>query len=298
MKVISNYGEVLNAVVSTATIDGDFGLAFESRGGTKGQANERNSDYTLALTTVLERLRRAGLASLHAYLASSVALATWEKEKRALLIDGKGQIDLSARASVDLQHELGRAMQNLKLDPTTTGGNQTKRILLVADLTDEQWKSIVLGGKADVLSTEEDIESSSEPFDPKTLAESKQRQLRSLAVRRGQPAFRKRLLVTYGGRCVVTRSPVTEVLEAAHIIPFQGSATNHVTNGLLMRADIHALFDLGLIGIDEDYRIWVDGSLSGSDYAAYHKQLIALPSDSSRYPSKKALATRPLPKQW
>ena len=298
MNVISNSGEVLNAAVATATIDGDFGLVFESRGGAKGQPNERNSDYAVALTTVLGRLKSLGVESFRAYLASSLALATWAKEARALPVDGKKQIDLSARTAADLQHQLGRAMQNLKLDPATRGGNPTKRILLIADLNGEQWKSIVLGGKADVLSTEADIMSSSEPFDPKSLADSKERQLRSLAVRRGQPTFRKKLLEAYEGRCVVSRTPIIAVLEAAHIIPFRGDATNHVNNGLLMRADVHSLFDLGLIGIDQDYRIWIDQSLSESDYAVYHMQLILLPSDSSHYPSKEALATRPLPKQW
>lgn len=44
-------------------------------------------------------------------------------------------------------------------------------------------------------------------------------------------------------------STVVETLEAAHIVPYQGPGTNHSLNGLLLRADLHTLFDLGLLAI-------------------------------------------------
>ncbi|WP_200883691.1 HNH endonuclease [Archangium violaceum] len=53
--------------------------------------------------------------------------------------------------------------------------------------------------------------------------------------------------VAYGGRCALTDCEEPRVLEAAHIFPYHGPQTNHVTNGLLLRADLHVLFDLGLL---------------------------------------------------
>jgi putative restriction endonuclease len=69
--------------------------------------------------------------------------------------------------------------------------------------------------------------------------------LRCIAARRGQAAFRAALIDAYGGRCSITGCDAVEALEAAHISPYKGDHTNDVTNGLLLRADLHTLFDLG-----------------------------------------------------
>lgn len=68
--------------------------------------------------------------------------------------------------------------------------------------------------------------------------------------RRGQPAFRRELLKQFKGACVVTRCRLPDLLEAAHIAPYRGAKDHHPSNGLLLRADIHTLFDLDLLGID------------------------------------------------
>src|ERR1700722_13605652 len=82
-----------------------------------------------------------------------------------------------------------------------------------------------------------------EPFDPKNIKDARERIRRTIVQRRGQAKFRNALLEAYGSRCAISGCGALEVLEAAHICPYQGSATNHVTNGLLLRADIHTLFD-------------------------------------------------------
>jgi hypothetical protein len=46
---------------------------------------------------------------------------------------------------------------------------------------------------------------------------------------------------------------VAAVLEAAHIDPYRGEGNNHPGNGLLLRADIHTLFDLNLLGIEPNH---------------------------------------------
>jgi len=73
--------------------------------------------------------------------------------------------------------------------------------------------------------------------------------LREIRARRGQQGFRDALRVRYGDQCMISRCKVLHVLEAAHIRPYRGEADNHPENGLLLRADLHTLFDLNLLGI-------------------------------------------------
>ena len=68
--------------------------------------------------------------------------------------------------------------------------------------------------------------------------------------RRGQQEFRLALLNAFGRRCVISGCDVVGVLEAAHIRPYRGTNDNHPSNGLLLRSDIHTLFDLNLLGIE------------------------------------------------
>lgn len=90
----------------------------------------------------------------------------------------------------------------------------------------------------------------SEAFDASNLVDARRREMRAMAVRRGQPAFRRRDLDAYGGICAVSGFGTSVVLEAAHIIPYRGDHTNQVCNGILLRADLHTLFDLGLLRIE------------------------------------------------
>jgi 5-methylcytosine-specific restriction protein A len=75
---------------------------------------------------------------------------------------------------------------------------------------------------------------------------------RQIRERRGQQHFRDILRERHGDRCLVTGCTVLAVLEAAHIKPYRGEQDNHPENGLLLRSDIHTLFDLDLLGIAPD----------------------------------------------
>lgn len=75
---------------------------------------------------------------------------------------------------------------------------------------------------------------------------------RAIKRRRGQRVFRDQLRNRFEDTCAVTGCRVLDVLEAAHIAPYRGARDNHAANGLLLRADIHTLFDLDLLGIDPD----------------------------------------------
>ena len=93
--------------------------------------------------------------------------------------------------------------------------------------------------------------------------------LRAIAVRRGQPEFRRRLREYFGDRCVVTGSDVDEILEAAHIDAHADGGDYSVSNGLLLRADIHTLFDRRLLSIDVESQrpvVRLHPSISRSEY--------------------------------
>lgn len=88
-------------------------------------------------------------------------------------------------------------------------------------------------------------------FDPAMIEDGRERVAREIAIRRGQAGFRNQLLEAYGC-CAMSGCTVASALEAAHIMPYQGPGTNHPSNGLLLRADLHTLFDLGLLSVDHE----------------------------------------------
>ena len=122
----------------------------------------------------------------------------------------------------------------------------------------------------------------SESFDPASVEDARKRILRSIAQRRGQRAFRDSLIAAYEGRCAITGCSIRDVLEAAHIYPYRGPDTNKVTNGLLLRADLHTLFDSGLIAIDSTtMTLVVAPHLQDSEYAAFHGSRLRAPKSAA-----------------
>lgn len=116
-----------------------------------------------------------------------------------------------------------------------------------------------------------------------------------LAVREGQGAFRMRVLKAYEERCAVTGERTKPVLEAAHIQRYLGPLSNHVQNGLALRADLHALYDEGLITVTPELRVRVSGEIdkrfhNGKVYYALSGQpLQVIPRRLEDRPSESAL---------
>ena len=127
-------------------------------------------------------------------------------------------------------------------------------------------------------------------FDPKNVGDGRQKVVRGINLRRGQVEFRKKLLEAYGRRCAITNCNCPDTLEAAHILPYRGAETNHVQNGILLRSDIHTLFDLGKIGIDPvSYRVIVSKSLKGTGYEELNRVKLRPPLQSASKPNKEVL---------
>ena len=70
--------------------------------------------------------------------------------------------------------------------------------------------------------------------------------------RLGQGAFRVLVTDIYQRRCAVTRERTLPALEAAHIRPYSTGGTHEAQNGLLLRRDIHSLFDAGYVTVTQD----------------------------------------------
>ena len=96
-----------------------------------------------------------------------------------------------------------------------------------------------------------------------------------IRARRGQQKFRDSLRKIYGDICVISGCSVLDVLEAAHINPYRGKNDNHPANGLLLRADIHTLYDLNLIGVEPDsLQIFINVKLKDTEYEKYINKTI------------------------
>ncbi|WP_323142698.1 HNH endonuclease [Massilia phyllosphaerae] len=128
------------------------------------------------------------------------------------------------------------------------------------------------------------------PFDPTGQDDARARVLRQVVQRRGQQKFRKALIAAYGGRCAITACPVTPLLEAAHITPYLGPDTNSISNGLLLRADLHTLWDLGLVAIDPlTRRLWVSAEVDDPTYRDLSGRQVLQPAHPAQQPSMAAL---------
>jgi hypothetical protein len=113
---------------------------------------------------------------------------------------------------------------------------------------------------------------------------------RAVAVRRGQKGFRRKLLKSYENRCAATGCAVVDILEAAHIVPYKGQHTHRVDNGLLLRSDIHTLFDLGLVWVDQQRRLQLELKLRKGEYGHLHDQPLRMPVKTEDLPRLEHLA--------
>lgn len=159
----------------------------------------------------------------------------------------------------------------------------------------ERW----LRRQLDIGETEEisvDFQKVVDELDPATAASDEDLRRRveaSIVAREGQGVFRKRLLDAYRERCAVTG--ISEpVLDAAHIRRYLGRHSNTPAKGVLLRTDLHTLFDKHLLTIvydDGSYRVRVSDDLSADMYRDLDHQVLAvLPPATKDRPSTTLLA--------
>jgi hypothetical protein len=129
-------------------------------------------------------------------------------------------------------------------------------------------------------------------YDPDQTADLRRRALAERAVREGQDKFRTAVLRAYSEACAFTSANAPGALEAAHITPYRGAASNVVPNGICLRADLHRLWDGGQLAIHEGTgRILVSEALRATTYGGLHEtQPVNMPHAKSLRPSPAALA--------
>lgn len=110
-------------------------------------------------------------------------------------------------------------------------------------------------------------------------------------VRLGQGAFRVLVTNAYSRRCAISGEKTLPVLESAHIKAFAESGPNFISNGLLLRSDLHKLFDKGYITLTPDLKIEVSRRIkeeyeNGKEYYKFHgNPLTVLPTKKIDHPS-------------
>lgn len=127
------------------------------------------------------------------------------------------------------------------------------------------------------------------PFDPFSPPDKRRRATSEQVIREGAEKFREDILRNYRV-CAVTGESEACTLQAAHISPYGGKHSNHEKNGILLRADIHLLFDNGKIwfeytqdGLQVDVRVKQDISRTVVKLIKENAHL-NLPNDKSKWP--------------
>ncbi|GAA3159962.1 hypothetical protein GCM10010466_58500 [Planomonospora alba] len=116
-----------------------------------------------------------------------------------------------------------------------------------------------------------------------------------LAPRRlGQRAFQAVVLHAYERRCAVTGDRIRPVLQAAHIRPVSAGGQHRLDNGLLLRSDVHTLFDRGYLAVDPKYRLRVSPRLreefgNGEEFYRRAGTEIAVPANRRDRPGAEVL---------
>jgi putative restriction endonuclease len=104
------------------------------------------------------------------------------------------------------------------------------------------------------------------------------------------PLFKFNIMKRFQGKCLVTGIDVTEMLDAAHIIPVASGGTEHPENGLLLSASVHRALDAGLWAINPE-TLTIETRDSGPDAQRMKLDEIDL-SNFSKLLNSKALAFR------
>lgn len=127
--------------------------------------------------------------------------------------------------------------------------------------------------------------------DPSDVLDEREHRNLGIRLRRGRKTFRDELVRRYGPRCMVSGCTVAALVEAACIQPEALPKFNNPTNGLLLRSDLHTLFDLNLLGIDPArLTVALHPDLWSGEYKSFDGAPLLV--SNGRGPNRRALAAR------
>lgn len=111
--------------------------------------------------------------------------------------------------------------------------------------------------------------------------------LQLIRQRLGQPKLRGALLNAYENKCAISECKVTAVLEAAHIVPYKDHGEYDVTNGVLLRSDLHTLFDMNLLRVNPiTLKVVLDPSIRKGPYLRFHGRKLFQPKEKEERASR------------
>ncbi len=90
--------------------------------------------------------------------------------------------------------------------------------------------------------------------------------MRTVRARKGQPQFRQELLNRFGNMCAFTGACHTAALDAAHLYSYAREGEHRVDEGLLLRKDLHKLFDSELVGVSSSRTLLLHPGLGNTQY--------------------------------
>lgn len=249
----------------------------------------------------------------------------WSREELILALElylAKGQLDARSTEVIELSRKLGvlSAVEQLNPELFRNPNGVAMKLGNFAALDPRKGKGLSSGGKKDKevwdefsnnpygLSHAADLirdglkavesnlvgelvkETAAESFETESREDTRIRLAGSIVSRRGQSTFRQTLIGAYGGRCAFSGYNAADALEAAHILGYLARESHHVCNGLLLRADIHTLFDLGLLAVkSSSMSVDVAPALRETPYVELEGKSIGLPKSDEQQPSEAAL---------
>lgn len=130
-------------------------------------------------------------------------------------------------------------------------------------------------------------------IDPEAPVDARRKWTSLRVMREGAAAFRNDLKQVWDGACAVTGCTEAAALDAAHIYPYGGPQTNDARNGLLLRADIHRLFDrfqLTLVQGVAGLEARIGANVRDTQYRGLDRARVRAPVDPDRGPDLRLLA--------
>lgn len=258
--VIDNNGNALDSEYSVDKIDSIFGFILESWG-----PSTRNPQYNAAFDVILERLINLDVPYIEVYVISATLIKAFPNiQDRKVLVNDNKIIRLKGSNAKKLRLEIGREQADLKVDPSSTGGNRTKRIIVfVPKITESLWSEIAQG-----IATQENYYNLiSEPtYDYKDLEEkvkpllfmgipsptgnpSPNKTTKNLQVYARDPKVKAWVLKKANGNCEVCDSPAPFLkeddipyLEVHHILPLSEGGSDRVSNTVAVCPNCHMEF--------------------------------------------------------
>ena len=103
-----------------------------------------------------------------------------------------------------------------------------------------------------------------------------------------QQEFRRKIAERDGLRCAISGCELAEILDAAHLLPRAAGGSDAHHNGLILRADLHRLFDAGLLKLDCGGRTTISEAITDQDYQRFHEEIAQSGADFGLMTARRA----------